>query len=90
MSAKVMCAITWMMRRVVAIHVLQKILRDEMGFKYLVVSDCGAITDFFTSHKDHLMQFMPHPKAFWQGTDVGVANGLTTLIKNCPMLLQKV
>ena len=32
-------------------RLLQRILRDDWGYKYLVVSDCGAITDFFTSHK---------------------------------------
>jgi beta-glucosidase len=32
-------------------RLLQKILSDEWGFKYLVVSDCGAIADFYTSHK---------------------------------------
>ena len=32
-------------------RLLQQILRDEWGFRYLVVSDCGAVTDFYTSHK---------------------------------------
>src|SRR5690348_17277084 len=31
---------------------LQKILRDEWNYKHMVVSDCGAIADFFTSRSE--------------------------------------
>jgi beta-glucosidase len=31
-------------------RLLQRILREEWGYKYLVVADCGAITDFYTTH----------------------------------------
>ncbi len=32
-------------------RLLQKILREDWGFKYMVVSDCGAVTDFWQNHK---------------------------------------
>ncbi len=49
---------------------LQKILRDEWGFKYLVVSDCGAIGDFYTSHKVSSDAVHAASKGVWAGTDV--------------------
>jgi beta-glucosidase len=51
-------------------RLLQKILRDEWGFKHLVVSDCGAITDFFTSHKVSSDATHAAAKAVLSGTDV--------------------
>ncbi|MBQ4406616.1 MAG: glycoside hydrolase family 3 C-terminal domain-containing protein [Bacteroidales bacterium] len=32
-------------------RLLQKILREDWEFKYLVVSDCGAVSDFWENHK---------------------------------------
>ena len=34
-------------------RLLMQILRDEWKFKYLVVSDCGAINDFYNRSKHH-------------------------------------
>ena len=34
-------------------RLLQKILRDDWGFKYMVVSDCGAVSDFWTQRNYH-------------------------------------
>ncbi|RYY62167.1 MAG: glycoside hydrolase family 3 protein, partial [Chitinophagaceae bacterium] len=49
---------------------LQTILREKWGFKYLVVSDCGAITDFFTSHKTSSDAVHAAAKGVLSGTDV--------------------
>lgn len=51
-------------------RLLQTILRDEWGFKHLVVSDCGAITDFYTSHKVSSGPVHASAKGVLAGTDV--------------------
>lgn len=51
-------------------RLLQKILRDDWGFKYLVVSDCGAIADFYSSHKVSSDEVHAASKAVLSGTDV--------------------
>jgi len=54
-------------------QLLQRILRDEWGFKYLVVSDCGAISDFYTNHKVSSDQIHAAAKGVLAGTDVECA-----------------
>lgn len=51
-------------------RLLQRILRDEWGFQYLVVSDCGAVTDFYTTHKVSSDEVHAASKAVLAGTDV--------------------
>ena len=51
-------------------RLLQTILRDDWGFKYLVVSDCGAVTDFYTSHKVSSDAVHAAAKGTLAGTDV--------------------
>ena len=51
-------------------RLLQTILRDEWGFKHIVVSDCGAITDFYTSHKVSSTPVHAATKGVLAGTDV--------------------
>ena len=70
---------------------LQKILRDDWGFQYMVVSDCGAISDFHTSHHSSPDAVHAAATGTLAGTDVecgydyaykhlpeAVANGLIT------------
>jgi len=51
-------------------RLLKRILREDWGFKYVVVSDCGAITDFFTSHKVSSDAVHAASKGVLSGTDV--------------------
>ena len=56
-------------------RLLQQILRDEWGFDYLVVSDCGAVSDFYTSHKSSTDAVHASAKATIAGTDVECGYG---------------
>jgi beta-glucosidase len=54
-------------------QLLQRILREDWGFKYLVVSDCGAITDFVRNSKVSSDNTHAATKAVLAGTDVECA-----------------
>ena len=56
-------------------RLLQQILREEWGFQYLVVSDCGAVSDFYTSHKSSSDAVHGSAKAVLAGTDVECGYG---------------
>ena len=56
-------------------RLLQNILRDEWGFQFLVVSDCGAVSDFYTSHKSSSDAVHGSAKAVLAGTDVECGYG---------------
>ncbi|HEX2937270.1 MAG TPA: xylan 1,4-beta-xylosidase [Bacteroidales bacterium] len=62
-------------------RLLQKILRDEWGYKYLVVSDCDAIADFAGGHKVSSDALHAAVKGSLAGTDVECA-WATYLYKN--------
>ncbi len=51
-------------------RLLQQILRDDWGFQYLVVSDCGAVTDIHSSHKTATDAVHSAARAALAGTDV--------------------
>ena len=56
-------------------RLLQQILRDEWGFQYLVLSACGAVSDFYTSHKSSSSPAHASAKATLAGTDVECGYG---------------
>ncbi len=68
-------------------RLLQQILRDEWGFLYLVVSDCGAVTDFFSSHKSSSDAVHASAKATLAGTDVECGFGYA--YKSIPEAVQR-
>ncbi|MBP3757285.1 MAG: glycoside hydrolase family 3 C-terminal domain-containing protein [Prevotella sp.] len=68
-------------------RLLQQILREEWGFQYLVVSDCGAVTDFYSSHKSSSDAVHASAKATLAGTDVECGFGYA--YKSIPEAVQR-
>jgi beta-glucosidase len=68
-------------------RLLQNILRDDWGFKYLVVSDCGAISDFYNSHKVSSDATHAAAKGVLAGTDVECGYGYA--FKKLPEAVEK-
>jgi beta-glucosidase len=51
-------------------RLLQNILREDWDYQYLVVADCGAISDFYTSHKVSSDAIHAAAKGILAGTDL--------------------
>ena len=68
-------------------RLLQQILRDEWGFQYLVVSDCGAVSDFHLNHKSSSDAIHGSAKAVLSGTDVEC--GFDYAYKSLPEAVQR-
>jgi beta-glucosidase len=68
-------------------RLLQDILRNDWGFKYMVVSDCGAITDFYTNHKVSPDATHAAAKGVLAGTDVEC--GFNYAFKDLPKAVEE-
>ena len=60
---------------------LQKILRDDWGFKGYIVSDCGAIRDIYENHKVTKTAPEAAALAVKSGTDLNCGSAYNALIK---------
>ena len=69
-------------------RLLQRILRNEWEFKYLVVSDCDAITDFYTGHNISSDPVHASVKGVLAGTDVECA-WQSYAFKELPLAIEK-
>jgi beta-glucosidase len=69
-------------------RLLQRILRDEWGYKYLVVSDCDAIADFYTGHNVSSDPTHASVKSVLAGTDVECA-WQSYAFKDLPKAIEK-
>lgn len=70
-------------------RLLQQILRDEWGFKHMVVSDCGAIADFWMTHKSSSDALHAANKGTWAGTDLECGFGDTYAYKELPAAIAR-
>ena len=64
-------------------QLLQYILRDKWGFDGVVVSDCGAINDFYVKgyHETHANKEIASADAVLSGTDLECGNSYLSLTK---------
>ena len=56
-------------------RLMRRILREDWGFKHVVVSDCGAIADFWKNHKTSSDATHSAAKGVIAGTDVECDSG---------------
>ncbi|MFL9833677.1 xylan 1,4-beta-xylosidase [Chryseobacterium terrae] len=64
-------------------QLLMQLLRKKWGFKGIVVSDCGAIADFYkeNAHKTHLDAAKASSAAVLSGTDLECGSSYKSLLK---------